>query len=167
MKTKRFLFGLPAVLLALGLVMAGCDADSDDEVTYEDVWDDLVNKYGDGGNNVSENDLGALLLTLFDSNKKIEVDADDQQLIADIRAYTEKYPERLSKVHNSSGWTYDTSGDSSLRLVLMYRVNEGPVFDVDLRWRDVSGHRTAFVLRDVKLAWVSTVVEDLVAMTQE
>jgi hypothetical protein len=32
MKTKRFfLFGLPAVLLALGLVLAGCDDGSDDD----------------------------------------------------------------------------------------------------------------------------------------
>jgi hypothetical protein len=32
MKTKRFfLFGLPAVLLALGLVLAGCPTDSDDD----------------------------------------------------------------------------------------------------------------------------------------
>ena len=155
-----------ALTLVLVLAFVGCATASGNEVTYESVWDDLVKKYDGKYRNVYENDNGDSILPLFYSGKRIEIDTKDQQVLDAIRAYAETYPERLSRVDNNNvGWTYDTSGDPSLAISLMYK-RGGPVFDIDVRWRDVPGHRINFALREVKLDWVSTVVEDLLAMTE-
>jgi hypothetical protein len=179
MKKNSFLvLGMPALTLALtlalalvlGLTFVGCATTGGNEVinevTYESAWDDLVRKYDGKYGSVYENDNGDSILPVFYSGKRTEIDAKDQQVLDAIRAYAETYPERFREVYNNNvGWTYDTSGDPSLAISLMYK-RGGPVFDIDVRWRDVPGHRINFALWEVKLDWVTTVVKDLLAMAE-